>query len=273
MYIDPFSRRMAHKTGARGLTTLMYHSVCSGTVPGDWPWAVSYQRFCDQMDFLRELGCNTLCARDIRAGAQMPPRAVCITFDDGYADNWPAFEALCERGMRASWFVVTGDVGGRSRWPGESIPPQPILSGEQLRHMEAAGMEICSHTVSHCRLTKVDDAVLDGELIHSMRDLSDILRREVTTLAYPYGLYDERVVEATRRAGYLVALTAEPGFGMIADDPLRVRRITVFNTDTLSAFSRKLALGWNDVQWRTIARQVYGHGPTVRLSKICMRGR
>jgi len=225
------------------------------------------------MDLLQTLGCNTICARDIQPGAQLPARTVCITFDDGYADNWLAFEALSERGMRASWFVVTGDVGERSRWPGESIPPQPMLSAEQLRRMEAAGMEICSHTVSHCRLTKIDDAALEEELTTSKRQLSEILRREVGTIAYPYGLYDERVVEATRRAGYRVALTAVPGFGMIADDPLRVRRIAVFNTDTLSAFSRKLALGWNDVQWRTIARHAYRLLRTRRISKTGMGNR
>jgi len=205
------------------------------------------------MDLLQDLGWRTICAREIESCPVPPPRTVCLTFDDGYADNYRAFEELCRRGMRASWFIVSRDVNGKSSWPGESIPPQTILDVGQLREMADAGMEICSHTVSHCRLTSADDASVAQELNDSRAQLSDMLGKDVTTFAYPYGLYDNRIVQATRHAGYHVAFTANTGFGMIDDDLMKIRRITVFNSENLSAFARKLALGWHDVSWKAIA--------------------
>jgi peptidoglycan/xylan/chitin deacetylase (PgdA/CDA1 family) len=252
--ISPISKILALKSGGKGLVSLMYHSIKSGSDIPDWPWAVSYRAFCEQMDLLRTLGWQTICARELETSPILPARTVCITFDDGYADNYKAFTALRERGMRASWFIVSRDVGRMSSWPGETIPPQPILSVEQLREMEGAGMEICSHTVSHSRLTETDDATVQKELSDSRKQLSDMLGHDITTFAYPYGLFNDHVVEATRQAGYRVAFTTVSGFGVIDDDLFRVRRITIFGTDNMSTFSRKLFLGRKDVRWRTIAQ-------------------
>lgn len=259
MKLEPIAKLLVRNAGHKGLVTLMYHAVQSGTSIPDWPWAVSYKSFCDQLDLLQELGWHTACGRDLETNPTLPPRTVCITFDDGYANNFQAFEALARRGMRANWFVVTRDVGGSSSWPGERIPPQPMLNAQQLREMEDSGMEVCSHTVSHCRLTLADDETVAKELSDSRKQLSDILGRDVTTFAYPYGLHNKLVVEATRRAGYKVAFTTITGFGTAEDDLLQVRRIMVANTDSMSWFSRKLLFGWDDVSWRLIARNALEH--------------
>ena len=157
--------------------------------------------------------------------------------------------------MRASWFIVTRDVGLKSSWPGERIPPKRMLSIPQLREIEDNGMEVCSHTVSHCKLTMADDATLINEIMDSKKGLSDALGRDVTSFAYPWGLYDNRVLKATRRAGYRVAFTTMNGFGKINNDSLQVRRITVMNNDSMSWFCRKLLVGLEDVSWRFIARE------------------
>ena len=49
-------------------------------------------------------------------------------------------------------------------------------------------------------------AWLDNELLESKRGLESRLGKPVTAVAYPYGGYDERVVERTQKAGYRIAL-------------------------------------------------------------------
>ena len=94
MKADPVSRLIARKAGKSGLVCLLYHSIHSGASTQSWPWGISLDKFCEQIDLLKEMGWVTVCARDVEKMSILPPRSVCITFDDGYADNFQAFEAL-----------------------------------------------------------------------------------------------------------------------------------------------------------------------------------
>jgi peptidoglycan/xylan/chitin deacetylase (PgdA/CDA1 family) len=49
--------------------------------------------------------------------ARLPPRALTITFDDGYSDNHEVALAVLERhGLTATFFVATGYLGGGRMW-------------------------------------------------------------------------------------------------------------------------------------------------------------
>lgn len=62
-----------------------------------------FRRLLDALETHRRLGVTPLSSHDDRAAAD---RRVCITFDDGYADNAAAFDELLARGLRATLFVV-----------------------------------------------------------------------------------------------------------------------------------------------------------------------
>jgi len=67
----------------------------------------------------------------------------------------------------------------------------------------------------------------------------------VASFAYPYGLFDEQVVEAVAAAGYRAACTTRPGFNRPGIDPLRLRRIEVFGTDAVWRLAQKIRFGCN----------------------------
>jgi peptidoglycan/xylan/chitin deacetylase (PgdA/CDA1 family) len=249
--LDPLSARLLHAHTPPGSLVLMYHSVVPGSGTAAWRYAVSMQRFRTQLDILQNEGWHTHTLAELAAQA-LPARSVVITFDDGYQDNYAAFEELAQRGMRASWFVVSRDIGAHSAWHDPGKAQVPMLDAAQLRTMHAAGMEIGAHSHSHRRLTECDDATLAAELSQSKTILEDILSAPVTSLAYPYGVYDARVVAAARDAGYRAACITRTGWAQHVDDPLQIRRLSIYADDTPGRFARKLVFADNAVDWRAM---------------------
>lgn len=252
--MDPISRRMFRDAGQRGPIVLMYHSVTSESSKPRWKWAVSQQGFCRQLDLLKAAGWTTIRFSDLLEHWTVPEKSVAITFDDGYADNFPAFEALCSRGMTASWFVVTKHIGGVSGWTNQGALRLPMLSKEQLLEMQDSGMEIGAHSRTHARLTELDIADLRDEVTGSREDLGHVLGRPIDSFAYPYGSFNEQVVQTVGEAGYKIACTTRSGAALNHTDILRVKRLAVYADDDLPTFARKLAFIDNEASWGRLLR-------------------
>jgi peptidoglycan/xylan/chitin deacetylase (PgdA/CDA1 family) len=175
-------------------------------------------------------------------------RTLAVTFDDGYRSVLElAFPVLQQLGLPGTVYVPTAWPGQQRpmRWPGidqwvgspweDELRP---LSWDELRRLANAGWEIGSHTRTHPHLTELPAPLLDEELAVSRRDCERALGGPCTSIAYPYGDVDARVVQAARRAGYLAgaalprrahgARTFEwPRIGVTRDDSLaRFRRQT-----------------------------------------------
>jgi peptidoglycan/xylan/chitin deacetylase (PgdA/CDA1 family) len=162
-----------------------------------------------QLRLLRERGyvglTHAAAERRIQAGT-LPERAVVVTFDGGYGSVLRAVAALNCVGYPATVFVVTRFVesGEPMRWPGVETEParhMRSLSWLDLERLTAAGWEVGSNTVSHPRLTDLDDDCLAEELGAS-RELIAARLGSCRSVAYPHGLADWRVAQAAAAAGY-----------------------------------------------------------------------
>lgn len=259
-------RLLGNRSVDHGSVALMYHSVNPGKSKPRWPWAVSMQQFRDQLDYLAAEGYATPTINELLTDPKRSAsRTALITFDDGYADNLAACEELQERGMRATWFVVTGSIGREPRWADEGRAGGRLLDASELRAMQEAGMEIGSHTASHTRLTELDDERMQQELKVSKSALEDLLGRPVRSFAYPYGAWNEHCEAAVRAAGYHAACTTQTGWALRDNNPYRLRRLTIFNDDTTSLFARKLAFARHDVRWTELAGY-WGRRLTAKLT-------
>lgn len=263
-WIDPLSHSFFKRAGlhpataGRGPVVLMYHSITPGNGRPDSDWSVSERAFIAQLDLLKSEGWTAVCVRDLLQADILPPRTVVITFDDGFADNFEhGFRHLRERGMKATWFVVTRDIGRTSSWTDRGVPARAMLTADQLKVMAISGMEIGAHTRTHARLVELDAARRLDEIEGSKKDLEDMLGQAVGSFAYPYGLFDEVCVEEVRLAGFSVACTVRAGWFGGEKDPLLTRRVAIYSYDSLSAFARKLAFAADMQWWRLLG---YGAG-------------
>jgi peptidoglycan/xylan/chitin deacetylase (PgdA/CDA1 family) len=100
-----------------GITILMYHRVLEDDDCTDYPFpslVMPRSLFEAQLDYLREhthvLPVSEALGDDVRGSKPL----VCLTFDDGYADNFEiAAPLLEERGLRGTFFITAGAVEAR----------------------------------------------------------------------------------------------------------------------------------------------------------------
>ena len=163
-------------------------------------------------------------------GPELPKRSVILTFDDGYADAYSeAFPLLQKYGMVGTFYVITDFVGR----PG-------YLNWEQIAEMDAAGMTIGAHSLTHPDFTLIGPNELRRQLVEPKRALEEHLGHPVVHLAYPSGKYNAATVAASRAAGYTTAVTVIHGLVHPAATPFELTRVRAHGADTAAALGARL---------------------------------
>ena len=202
-------------TGNTQLYILMYHSVVpDGTDCSAWTTTESQLRA--DLQWITEHGYTTVLPEELAAGKPLPKRAVLITFDDGYANNYNiAFPVLKEFNAKAVISPVVAytqsEVYGFLTW-------------DMCREMAASGLvEIGSHTSNlHEQVPGMPFGILrrrgESRQAYEKRVLTDIetsiqlletnLDRKITFFAYPYGQTDAWA-SAFLRKHFAVTVTTE----------------------------------------------------------------
>ncbi len=219
-------------TTDRKIVTLCYHAMAdaSGST-----YEIAIADFKEQLAALAEEGYQSVLPSQIadyfEGKADLPEKAVCITFDDGPESvltvSKPAMDA---HGYVGAAFLIADSVGAGGN-----------LTWDQVRELEAAGWEIGSHTACHEKATKVDDATCEAELAGSREKIAAEIEGDCSALAYPFGLYDASVIEHAREAGYRIAFTIDRGPADQTTDPMLVPRQMLVDGNSLKTFRGWLA--------------------------------
>jgi len=101
------------------LVTILYHRVLPQPDPLLGDWEIDQAAFEAHMQTLKRyfnvLGLQEAVAR-LRSGS-LPSRAVCVTFDDGYADNEEVALPILQRlQIPATFFIASGFLDGGRMW-------------------------------------------------------------------------------------------------------------------------------------------------------------
>jgi peptidoglycan/xylan/chitin deacetylase (PgdA/CDA1 family) len=149
----------------------------------------------NQLELIKQNGYTTIKFEDIRNYIKfkqpLPAKPIIITFDDGWADNIIAYNKLKELGMIGNFAIVSNFIDKPGR-----------LTSAQVKEFNDNGMEISSHSVSHGNLSLMTAANLKNELVNSKKTLEELIGKEVNTIVYPTGAYNNAVIDAAKAAGY-----------------------------------------------------------------------
>ena len=246
---------------------LCYHNVVPADHPsalGDKSLHLPVDRFEAQIRWLARqyeiVPLETL-TRRIARGESLR-RLAAITFDDAYQGvfdyAWPILKA---RGLPATTFVVTGaaEVGSpfwwdhpetsnsddhqRAHWLTECHGDSRLVLHDQTpptlpAYMHAArwpviaaaareGMALGAHSMTHRALATLTPRELTFEIVPCRGVIAQRTQVNTRLFSYPYGLFDDRVKEIVRAAGYTAAVAMDPGLNAAGVDPWALRRVNV----------------------------------------------
>jgi peptidoglycan/xylan/chitin deacetylase (PgdA/CDA1 family) len=217
------------------MAILTYHAVNPA-----WQSSLSvapdrFERHCAWLSRRHRVVPTAEAAERIMSSGKLPSRIVSITFDDGYEDLFDhALPALARHDLGATVFLVSATLtDNRSVDWVNSPPEEPLrtLRLEQILEMQEAGVDFGSHSRIHHDLTELTDDECERDLRDSKEALEDLLRRQVSLLAYPRGLHDERVRSAAMRAGYSFAFGSSKPMGPVGR--FSIPRVGVYGDDGL----------------------------------------
>lgn len=192
-------------------TVVAYHAV-GDCPPADDPhelW-VATEAFARQMAYLARARQVVPLADLVRGAVRGGRPAVAITFDDGYRSVLETAAPVLQRhGLPATVFVPTRYVGDRNRWDPPSGCPLEIMTADELRRAQGAGVAVESHGHAHLDLSDASYDEAAADLAPSMEALADITGRRPQLLAYPFRTGSVGAQQAAVALGFDAAFTVD----------------------------------------------------------------
>lgn len=211
---------------------LLYHHI-GFSLKDENVYYVSPEVFDRQMNLLYQWGYKTisveLLARAIREGAELPPKPIVLTFDDGSETTYTTALPIMQRyHFTGVSYIISNYVGVTS-----------YMDADQIRALYAAGWEIGSHSLSHVDLTIRPDRQ-EKEIIQSRRRLEALLGVPVMSFAYPFGASDESSLGYVHLSGYIAAMGLGNESLQETKNLFYLYRQAVRGTDDLQTFASHL---------------------------------
>ena len=235
----------------RPVPVLMYHHI--NPHKGDMV-TTTPETFEKHMGYLHKAGYRTLNTREllsyIKGDLLLKEKAVLITFDDGWLDNYIyAFPVLKQYKINATVFLVTNWIDEASKnilslnqhipTHGESCKlvkknqgNKVVLNWELICKMADSGLvEFHSHTKSHRKCTKIEERDLSEEFSESKKSIEKQVGKVCDCLCWPMGRYNDSAIKIADAIGYKSMFTTDHGVNTENSNPKLIKRIAVKNSE------------------------------------------
>lgn len=234
--------------GAR-VPILTYHKIApitKGTIyPGTFVPPILFEK---HLRLLNRRGFSSVSVADLFTD-RMPGQPILLTFDDGFQDfadsAWPLLQ---KHGFGALVFLVLNHLGGQNDWDiAVGDKPAPLMTLETIQELARQGAQFGSHTLSHPRLTTLDDADQRRELLKSAELTRSLLSNSDSnsnSVCYPYGSYNQTTLDLAREAGYKYGFSTDKGLNDATTDSMRLKRIAIRHDTSVPALIYKLWRGF-----------------------------
>ena len=222
---------------------LMYHSISEHVGKEKHnKWRVKPKDFEKQMNWFYKNNWKSFTISELVKLDEIPKKSFVVTFDDGFEDNFlNAFPILKKYNFKATIYLVPNQKTNHWEEKNTSVLSN-LLNNEQILQMQNSGLiEFGSHTLSHVNLSTINDEQLLNELKKSKEEVEKITNQECEAFAYPYGKFDDNIVNSVKRVGYKNATVVKRGLFEQNDDVFTIKRVGILGTESFFDFLLKIS--------------------------------
>tara|TARA_R110001606_G_scaffold399310_1_gene584788 strand:+ start:116213 stop:117022 length:810 start_codon:yes stop_codon:yes gene_type:complete len=232
---------------------LMYHMVSPHRKNAKFnKLRVLPAQFDYQVRWLKEHGWYFAMMSELAHTEQLPDKTVLLTFDDGFADNYLNAHPIIEKyDAKATLYLVVDrfdkdwSTSKKAHHNSGELMREPKLTTEQIEKMLLSGRwELGGHTLTHANLAKLSNEQKKTEIMDCKIQLEQQFSTNVSSFAYPFGIYDDDDVALTKAAGYRSAVTTETGIDANNADIFRLKRVKISGKDNRLAFWLRIRSGF-----------------------------
>lgn len=234
--LKPINPGGLYSEGYQTVPVLCYHQFSKKTSSSKI--SISEEMFDQQMEYLKNNGYTVISLNTLHNflnyKRRPPKNSIVITIDDGWKTaKTIAAPILKKHGFTATLFIYTDLI--------RSKPNNVTLCWDEIKEMMDEGIvEVQSHTASHSDLTKLKEASIERELEDSQKIIKEHLGINVKYLAYPYGNFNDQVIDKLKKYGYEVAFTVIKGGNAFFYNNFSLNRSMVFNSNDIDDFTQLL---------------------------------
>jgi peptidoglycan/xylan/chitin deacetylase (PgdA/CDA1 family) len=214
------------------ITILCYHSINNK----GWDFSVRSEEFEKQINYLSEkfdfITLNDL-NLFLKSKKNITKPSLIINFDDGYRDILSINNFLKMKGVKPTVFIISD----RKRASRKELDTNlEFLNDKEITSLQNSGWEIGCHTKTHADMANLGNTQIKEEIVDSKKDLEKNLKIKIRYIAYPKGLYNQRILKAVESAKYSLGLTMDDGKITKDSNPLTIPRIGVDGTHSFNEF-------------------------------------
>lgn len=223
-----------------GVPVLCYHHLAAegGPMGG---YNLHPKLLEEQFRFLKAAGYKTVRLDQFYAyingqkPSDFPDKPILLTFDDGSKTHAEVLVPLLKKyGFTAAVFIYPSIISSGKKY---------YMTWDQLKGaLDSGVLDLGSHTLYHPKLPTMSRAFIRKQLLESKQILETKTGRKVIDLAYPFGLFDPRVIEEAKSIGYRMAFTVNPGKNLPGTPVYNVHRSLVPWGQSQSAFNSILTM-------------------------------
>lgn len=238
--VPPATQPFIQPGSAVPVLVFAYHRV---TLDKPSHVTISPALFEAQVKLLHELGYTTITISQLtdymNGKIKLPKKTVALTFDDGWKDNVEAAQVLAKYDMAGTFYIISGFF----------TSPKYVNEQDVKNLSSNPKFEIGAHSHTHFKkwegkLAELDLCTMAKEIAASKVVLERLIKREVPSLAWPYGHSTTQAVRVAEQLGFKSTTHVNrDGRNLPGQSPLFIRRLNIDGSCSIEVFKEMLNTG------------------------------